>query len=276
MSSFVVVLAQTSEAVGQQVIGNSRLNVTYAQDYFVDTILKKVNHEKFILQIGDNVTRFYSLHNHLADSITAAERAQHQQSGKADGSINTYKWFQPNASIRRFDVYSNYPHNGIVTLIRRFTDHTYRCSEVAPVMIWQVANESKTVLGYNCFKATTKMWGRTWNAWFTIDIPYSYGPYKFRGLPGLIMQISDDQGFISFSAISINQKISPILAFDNSIKTATRKQMIKLEAMLHEDPVSLYLANGAGKVFTQQPDGSYVPAKPGDKKYPYIPPIELE
>lgn len=38
----------------------------------------------------------------------------------------------------------------------------------------------------------TKMGGRDWVAWFTNDIPIQDGPYKFCGLPGLIIKIEDD------------------------------------------------------------------------------------
>jgi GLPGLI family protein len=40
-------------------------------------------------------------------------------------------------------------------------------------------------------KATTEFGGRKWTAWFCEEIPLSDGPYKFKGLPGLIVKISD-------------------------------------------------------------------------------------
>jgi GLPGLI family protein len=45
--------------------------------------------------------------------------------------------------------------------------------------------------------ATTKFGGRNWTAWFCEQIPFQEGPYKFRGLPALIFEISDNEGNIN-------------------------------------------------------------------------------
>lgn len=40
--------------------------------------------------------------------------------------------------------------------------------------------------------------GRKWAAWFTPDVPLNFGPYKFQGLPGLIVSVSDAKSHYSF------------------------------------------------------------------------------
>lgn len=59
-------------------------------------------------------------------------------------------------------------------------------------MNWQISNEKAKIGSYNTQKATTEFGGRKWNAWFSSDIPLQDGPYKFHGLPGLIVKIEDD------------------------------------------------------------------------------------
>jgi Protein of unknown function (Porph_ging). len=71
-------------------------------------------------------------------------------------------------------------------------------------MQWEILPDSKVVLGYSCRKATCVFKGRTWNAWFTTDIPYSEGPWKFCGLPGLILQVEDERGWFSFICNAIS------------------------------------------------------------------------
>ncbi len=57
---------------------------------------------------------------------------------------------------------------------------------------WKIENEKQKIGAYNTQKATTEYAGRNWIAWFTTDIPLQDGPYKFHGLPGLIVKVGDD------------------------------------------------------------------------------------
>ena len=56
---------------------------------------------------------------------------------------------------------------------------------------WKLTNEFSKILNYDVQKATTEFGGRKWTAWFTKEIPIQDGPYKFKGLPGLILKIED-------------------------------------------------------------------------------------
>lgn len=63
---------------------------------------------------------------------------------------------------------------------------------------WVVSSESKKIGSYKCRKAVTKFRGRSYQAWFTEEIPIPAGPWKFVGLPGLILQLYDDSGQVAF------------------------------------------------------------------------------
>ncbi|MCC1485318.1 GLPGLI family protein [Winogradskyella immobilis] len=68
---------------------------------------------------------------------------------------------------------------------------------------WKIIKETKKLLGYNCQKATMNFRGRDYIAWFTSDLPVG-GPWKFDGLPGMILEIKSTDDFIKFKASSIN------------------------------------------------------------------------
>lgn len=63
---------------------------------------------------------------------------------------------------------------------------------------WKYHDEEKLINGYNCKKATLTYGGRDWQAWYTLDIPLSFGPYKFKGLPGLIIKMTDSTSSFDF------------------------------------------------------------------------------
>lgn len=60
-------------------------------------------------------------------------------------------------------------------------------------MTWKLIQETKDYNGYQLQKAVTNFGGRSWTAWFSNDINIKEGPYKFRGLPGLIFLLEDTE-----------------------------------------------------------------------------------
>ncbi|PPZ92266.1 GLPGLI family protein [Cloacibacterium normanense] len=60
-------------------------------------------------------------------------------------------------------------------------------------MKWKLYTDFKNYNGYKLQKATTNFGGRKWTAWFSEEIEVSEGPYKFRGLPGLIFLLNDSE-----------------------------------------------------------------------------------
>lgn len=69
---------------------------------------------------------------------------------------------------------------------------------------WVISNtDTDTILGYHCMLATTQFRGRTYTAWFALDIPINDGPWKFHGLPGLILKVEDSKGIFTFNAIGL-------------------------------------------------------------------------
>jgi len=74
-------------------------------------------------------------------------------------------------------------------------------------MNWKLLKATKVEGEYTLQKATTTFGGRNWIAWFSKDVNLSEGPYKFRGLPGLIFEIEDDKKNFIFK-LSKSMKLS--------------------------------------------------------------------
>jgi len=74
---------------------------------------------------------------------------------------------------------------------RRGTKQFLSITEQLPSMDWEISDEISEIEGYVCRKATVTFRGRHYTAFFTDQIPIDVGPWKFNGLPGLIVMIGD-------------------------------------------------------------------------------------
>lgn len=80
---------------------------------------------------------------------------------------------------------------------------------------WQIHPETKKLLGYNVRKATTNIEMKFTESkfknievWFTSDIPCSFGPANYYGLPGLILEVKSKS--YTLSSVQINKNDSDI------------------------------------------------------------------
>lgn len=67
-----------------------------------------------------------------------------------------------------------------------------------PVIDWKIESEEKKIGNFTAQKAVASFRGRTYTAWFCPVIPVSDGPWKLQGLPGLILEASDEKGEVKF------------------------------------------------------------------------------
>lgn len=75
-------------------------------------------------------------------------------------------------------------------------------------MKWELNAKTDTILSYHCNAATTSFRGRNYDAYYSVDIPYSDGPWKFGGLPGVILNIKSEDGLYEFSAFKIEKEVN--------------------------------------------------------------------
>ncbi|GHE31853.1 GLPGLI family protein [Sphingobacterium griseoflavum] len=103
-------------------------------------------------------------------------------------------------------------------------------SEPQNVLDWDLLTDTMTVMGYRCQKAVVDYGGRRWEAWFSTEIPISDGPYKFCGLPGLIVTIEDATSSWKFELTKFIRKESRIaFNFDEGVRyrRVTRTDFLK-------------------------------------------------
>lgn len=119
-----------------------------------------------------------------------------------------------------------------------FIQDVYKIKELGKLN-WELKPETKKISTYLCRKAILKYKGRTWEAWYTEDLPIQAGPYIFRNLPGLIVYMEDSTGSYKFSLYSIKKR-SDTLDFENMYKEAInipQKQLQKVFLDYYSDPL---------------------------------------
>lgn len=109
---------------------------------------------------------------------------------------------------------------------------------------WIINEDStKTVLGYQCVMASTDYHGREWTVWFTPEIPLQDGPWKFCGLPGLVMEASEPSGQHRFSITGIESSTRTIYPiFSSEYEKMDRKDMLRAERHYRENGNAMFKA----------------------------------
>lgn len=170
---------------------NAQVNRFYYDYKYISDSTNKadVKSDVMLLDIDKNGSKYYSREKFVSDSTAKADIAKQMQGGFG-GSINIKKNMKPGmifTSVTK--VYPDYK----VSLSERIGATTYKIAEDQKPE-WKILPEKQKIGEYNTQKATTTYGGREWIAWFSTDIPFQDGPYKFYGLPGLIVKLEDKTG----------------------------------------------------------------------------------
>lgn len=141
------------------------------------------------------------------------------------------------------------------------------------IIEWKILTETVKIGIYETQKAETQFAGRKWYAWFTQEIPFQDGPYKFKGLPGLIVKVEDTKGDYSFDLMQ-TKKLENFPVFENrgtpiKIKRTAFEKQLKL---YQQDPVT-FLSNsfsqggfGSGGGTSREPGGFRAQIDPNNRK----------
>lgn len=151
------------------------------------TNVDDVKTEMMFLDTTKDGSKYYSYTVFNSDSIMKVDL---EKQLAATGSINV-KSDMRKGNVR-YSVTKTYPDYKI-NLHRRLGMDSYNISDDRKIN-WKISSEKEKIGEWNVQKAEADFAGRHWIAWFSTEIPIQDGPYKFRGLPGLIIKIEDKTG----------------------------------------------------------------------------------
>ncbi|GHV56924.1 hypothetical protein FACS1894182_04540 [Bacteroidia bacterium] len=225
------------------------------------------------LEIGETgVSRFYSDNRRVQDSILSElvkinpQRIDMTQAKKDRGLTSGG---DPQ------EIYKNYPA-GKMTVTDHIASSAYLYEEPLNEMQWQMTTDTMTILSYLCQKATASFRGRQYEAWFAPELPVSDGPWKFTGLPGLILAVEEAAHHYSFKAIGLETVTSPVRFVKKDYIKTNRKELAKIQRRFVEDPMGFITNSMPGtNVKIKILDENGVEKDASEMKFPYNP-IELE
>lgn len=91
---------------------------------------------------------------------------------------------------------------------------------------WVVSKRRKKIMGYTCVRATARFRGRNYIVWFAPCLPYSFGPWKFFGLPGLIIHAYDDTKTFEWTMSSIQKGVDMAIKRPYEEQSKTLKEYV--------------------------------------------------
>lgn len=246
-----------------QIIDSASYIITYELNFVKDPAKNEKETDFIIVEIGDQLSKSYSKTLYDADSVATAWLAMGR-----DVAPSTKKYVPP------MEVYKNYPDQKQTVTYRTFLfGTTYKYTEEMDPFNWQLLPETLTMNGYVCQKAFMRFRGRDYEAWFTPEIPLSKGPWKFDGLPGLILEIRDTENQYVYKCIRFNKLAvkRPIKMWKWDYENTKRNDLQKFVKWMHQNSYEYYKTIGQ--------DVHYKDAQDEEAKkrlvYPYNP-IELE
>lgn len=220
-------------------VDTARFNVTYSLKYKFHPDIKDYYEDIRIVQIGKRCIKDYSdIINHFDSSATA----QIRNGADSYSNVSGNPW--PLEIIR--------PVRGSVADMKyRLSTSTFLVyQDSVPALEWDFSSEATdTIMGYECHKATAEFAGRRYTAWFAPEIPLPFGPYKFGGLPGLILKIEDGERQFVWNAVGFQHTNAQIMEYtyqDGNDKRCSASDVEKTLVRYFNSPVGFMISEMGG------------------------------
>lgn len=249
----------TAELPGK-VLDTTRFVVSYRMHYQQRPENEHPMEDLLLLEVGSRRTKFYSYKTWQTDSLVRVTPPEQIMANL--GSFH---------SGVRDELFRDQTTGRLTHTDQIGMDHLLY-TEPLPVIDWELEEGERTILGYACRRARCTFRGRNYEAWYAPEIAVSAGPWKFGGLPGLILAIKDDAGVLDMEATGVEQRVEPIRMTDRNYMKTSRKKYRELKQKIMTDPIGYLTNNSNVSITVTSQDGT--PLGPGDLVRGYNP-IEL-
>lgn len=218
----------------------------YTVNFKIDSLSNEYVKDLVVLDVDKDETKFYSNDFLTNDSIRI-------ETGEYEFSYPKFK-----SSLKRKTGTGE--NTSYITL-----SPLYYSLKTNDIQHWKISDETKNIGNFKAQKATANFGGRHWEAWFSTELPFSEGPYKFRGLPGLILELKDSNENYLFSFVgnkNLAKKIDTTFFLENMNKEKplliTDQQWKKLQVDYFINPMKDF----DGDLIVEDKNGNKVKMNP--------------
>lgn len=217
-----------SHYYGDKKLDASQLEVNYLCSSVIDTLSNLRFDNECVLMVGKTWTKYQERH-----------RSQYEKAVRIDYKTAAKEYCNYLRPESYYVLYSDtyfydISHRKNIFTVRLGADD-YKIEESATDIKWKIIDSTKVIGGHSCTKAEADFGGRHWVAWFSTEIALPYGPWKLRGLPGLILEAEDSANQYCFSALSISSVQNDITMAEYPYILISRKQYNKMVRESIED-----------------------------------------
>ena len=216
-----------------------------------------------ILEVGRCCNKYYSYFVWESDSLRTVDYRTNRSSEFSRELLPRGRNGKGNWNELQYHVLI--AENGVMRTYNRerLPEYEGYYDEPYPNQQWTLTQDTAIVGGYHCQKATCHYHGRDFEAWFTPEVPIKYGPWKFGGLPGLIVKVYDTGHLYTFECTNVEHVSQPMFRSKYARRRPIKREtVLKFERKINECP---------GRTLGwRDMDGNII-----SKTYPYAP-LELE
>lgn len=222
------------------------LRFTYRFTFQKDTNdVNSKTEESFVLDVFQDHSSFMSLNKIINDKYLDSLTKSIEQAGGVD-NITSITIRRPGGAASESVIYK-FP-DGRIRFQNKIRGALYEYKEEMP-SDWNILDSATTYSGYNCQLATMQYGGRSWTAWFTMDIPVSNGPYKFMGLPGLIVKMQDTRNECVYELTEVSQNAQGNERIPK-VEEVTKNEMKKMISNANNRSITAALNSPGGGAIT--------------------------
>lgn len=218
-----IIIVRSSDSVYRAVY-----NLEEIYTFLDDTLYFKTRKDILHLELLPNKSFCYSKYTWFTDSLKTLPdgekiwmmlfKAAYNNLGKDSSQEPSYPHMR-----NTFQISKNHKEKEMY-VIDFFDNQYYEYQEAIPDYKWNITDSIKQINGYMCISAKCSIYGRDWTVWFCPELPWSDGPWKFSGLPGLVVAAYDSNCYYKFELCNIYLTSYPVGPWAKKTKKTTRNK----------------------------------------------------